>query len=36
MQTKWVDGKGLYIGLTKKGAKLRDELNLFKKQKKEK
>ena len=36
MQTKWVDGKGLYIGLTKKGAKLRDELNLIKKKKKEK
>ncbi len=31
MHTKWVEGKGLYIGLTRKGAKLRDELNLFKK-----
>ena len=31
MYTKWVEDKGLYIGLTKKGAKLRDELNLIRK-----
>ncbi len=31
METKWVDGKGLFYYLTKKGNKLRDDLNLFKK-----
>lgn len=31
MDTKWVDGKGLYYFLTQKGIKLRDEMNLFKK-----
>lgn len=31
MYTKWIDDKGLYYGLTKKGEKLRDDLNLFKK-----
>ena len=29
MYTKWVDGKGLFYGLTAKGEKLRNELNLF-------
>lgn len=31
METKWVEGKGLYYYLTKKGSVLRDDLNLFKK-----
>lgn len=31
MTTRWVDGKGLYYSLTSKGAKLRDEMNLFRK-----
>lgn len=35
MQTKWVEGKGLFYGLTAKGEKLRDELNLIKKQSEE-
>lgn len=35
MYTKWVEGKGQYYGLTKKGEKLRDEMNLFKKEKKD-
>ncbi|HIU06626.1 MAG TPA: DUF4062 domain-containing protein [Candidatus Onthoplasma faecigallinarum] len=31
MDTKWIEGKGLYYYLTSKGIKLRDEINLFKK-----
>lgn len=31
MRTKWVEGQGLYYGLTAKGEKLRDELNLIRK-----
>lgn len=32
MKTEFINGKGLYYYLTKKGEKLRDELNLFKKE----
>lgn len=32
MYTKWVEGKGLYYGLTALGEKLRNELNLIKKE----
>ena len=31
MDTKWVEGKGLYYFLTPKGIQMRDEINLFKK-----
>lgn len=33
MCTKWVEDKGQFIGLTKKGVKLRNELNLIRKTK---
>ena len=33
MYTKWVEGKGLFYGLTVKGEKIRNELNLFIKKK---
>lgn len=32
MDTKWVENKGLYYFLTTRGVKLKNELNLFKKQ----
>jgi hypothetical protein len=35
MYNKWVEGKGQYYGLTAKGVRLRDEMNLFKKEKKD-